>query len=121
MKLVFQGVVELGDPSRVGRDENGAIHVGGRDVIGEVGCADWSGPVTVAYADKRFSGPLEWNIGYGYSEWTPMESDALTVGEHDLIRELEQYEGEVITLWIADEPISILDDVAPPPTRDVAP
>jgi hypothetical protein len=113
--LKFEGVVESGDVCRVsyGDDEkDGAVHVGGRDVVDEVHAVKWSGPVTVAMADERFEGPVAGEMGWGYSEYTPMDPDVLTVGSHNVIEILLRHEGSEITVWIADEPIDIADGAA---------
>ena len=61
-------------------------------------------------ADERFEGDLFVEMGWGYSEYTPMESDTLKVGDHDLIEILRRYEGKEITLFAFNEPSNILDD-----------
>jgi hypothetical protein len=110
----FKGKIEFGDSCRVGNDDlDGAIHIGGVDVIAELEPKEFNGKVTVAIADQRFTGDLSVDMGWGYSEYTPMESDELTVGAHDILKTLRQYEaGQEITLWVADEPINTLEDVA---------
>ena len=111
MILKFKGKVGIGDDCRVGECDkpDGAILIGDRDLIGEVFAAKWSGPVVVGIADERFSGPIAIEEGWGYSEYTPMESDSLTVGAHDIIDILEKYIDQEITVWIADEPVNLLD------------
>ncbi len=67
--------------------------------------------VYVAIADERFDGDLYALQGLdGYSEWTPGSVAELTVGPHNLIEELRRYEGQTITMWIADEPVNTLED-----------
>ena len=117
MILKFDGAIAFGDAYRVDEDDalNGSVHIGGRDVLDEVANAGFANPVTVAIADERYNGDLAYEIGWGYSEYTPVDEDKLTVGPHDLITLLGRYkEGEIVTLWIADEPFNTLD---PPPVR----
>ena len=109
MRLKFRGKVESGDDCRV-CDEGlrGAIFVGGVDVVDVMD--NHSGKFTFAVADQTFDGELFVEMGYGYSEWTPMGSDTLKVGDHDLIEILRRYEGQEITLFAFNEPSNILDD-----------
>jgi hypothetical protein len=111
MKLYFEGVVTVGDEWRCSDDvsEDGAIKIAGRDLVGEISEAQFRGPVTVAIADERYEGPLAVDLGWGYSEYTAMESDKLTVGPHNIIEILERYEGKEMKIWIADEPINTLE------------
>ena len=112
MILKFHGEIQFGDACRVSDSDeiNGAIFIGGKDVIGEIADTEFSGKVTIAIADERFVGDLAVETGYGYSEYTPMESDTLKVGDHDIIKILERNkEGSVITLWVADEPFNVLE------------
>jgi len=111
MILKFEGKVELGDECRCSDDPSGAILIAGRDAVGEIYDADFSGPVTVAIADSRFTGDLSVDLGDGYTEWTPMDPDKLMVGPHNLIDALRHFAeaGESVTMWIADEPVNVLD------------
>lgn len=118
MKLYFEGKVYCGDECRVGSDWNpktdeykeGSILIGDRDFVGEI-LENFGGKkVTVAIADERFDGDVTGELGWGYSEYTPMDSDSLTVGKHDLIEILSRYEDKEIKVWVADEPINVLED-----------
>lgn len=109
MRLKFTGKVESGDDCRVcDEDLDGAIHIGGVDVVAEM--SQHSGRFTFAVADQSFDGELFVETGWGYTEWTPMESDELKVGDHDLIEILRRYEDQEITLFVFNEPANILDD-----------
>lgn len=89
--LKFEGTVDVGDEYRCMEDdegrtaEPGAILVGDRDLVGEVEATKWSGPVTFAFGDQRWTGDVAAEIGWGYSEYTPMDADKLFVGPHDII------------------------------------
>jgi hypothetical protein len=109
MKLVFEGIVELGDPCRVSEEgECGAVLIGERDVVYEVS-DNFEGSVIIGIMDETFDGDLFVETGWGYSEWTPMDSDELKVGDHDIIAILERYEGQNVKVVVSDEPINILE------------
>lgn len=111
MILKFSGVVEKGDGSRCSDEPDGEIIIGGIDVVGKISDTGFNKDVTVGILDQRFDGELSVITGWGYSEYTPMESDELRVGDHDLIEILGRYEGEDITVFVADEPFNILGEV----------
>lgn len=115
MILEFSGPVILGDASRC-TDEglHGLIWIGNRDVLNEIDGNNFTNPVTVGLADSRYAGDLAYGLGWGYSEYTPVESDQLTIGPHNLLEILERYEGQAITLWIADEPFNTLETLEAP-------
>lgn len=107
-KLMFEGAVDwLADPT----DDNNActITIGGRDVLYEIEEA-FGGhcKVTVAIADATFTGDLYVDLGSrAYSELTPGDIAELTTGPHNLFSELYRHDGQVITMWIADEPVDL--------------
>ena len=110
MKKVFTGVVSFGDEYRC-RDEDyeGAVFIGEADVVMEI-AEEFNGRVTIGIADARFDGELSVETGWGYTEWTPIDSDKLEVGSHNIINILERYGGQTVTMWVSDEPINLLDD-----------
>jgi hypothetical protein len=110
--LKFQGKVTTGNACRVGYEDerDGWIHIGDRDLLADVEEVKWSGPVTVAIGDDRFTGDLVAEEGWGYSEYTPVDSDELKVGRHNILEILDRREGEEVTVWIADEPVNLLED-----------
>ncbi len=106
MILKFDGILEI---------DNGEVTIGGVDVFLAIRKAQFEGPVTVAFAGATFTGDLyAWEETPSYSELTPGDPPELTVGNHQVWPLLEAREDEVVTLWIADEPINTLD---PPPVR----
>lgn len=111
MKLIFEGLVEIGDGCRVGLEENdGAIIIGDRDVVSEIEKSfEPKTKIVVGIADETFDGDLFVEYGWGYSEFTPMESDRLQIGDHDLISILDNYANQIIKMWVSDEPINVLD------------
>lgn len=130
MKLIFSGTVSSGDSSRVSYcrehksdegclaacdDKDGALWIGDHDVVSEVGDVTWAGPVNVAIAsdfllgNTTYAGALKIAEGWGYSEYTPMDSDELLVGPHDLLKIIGELEGRDVTVWFADEPLNILE------------
>lgn len=108
-RLTFSGHVEAGDAYRHKLDEDhGAILIGGQDVVAMIGEAHFTGPVTVAIADARFTAEsLRADLGWGYSEYTPMDKDELRAGDVDLLSVLDRYAGQTITMWVADGPIDL--------------
>lgn len=113
MRLSFSGLVTTGDAYRVDSEETpGSVHVGGKDVVETIHDArpQFKGPVTVAVLDDRYEGDLYTDLGWGYSDWTPMDPDSLKVGDHDLVEILERHEGKQVRLVIADEPIDLGDE-----------
>jgi hypothetical protein len=118
MKLVFQGVVSAGDSYRCGwgeDDPDGAVLIAGRDVVHEVENVFNKGLVyTAIYRGASaitMQGALKVMQGWGYSEYTPMDSDSLFVGPHDLIELILAHRGEEVTVWFADETFNIFDDL----------
>jgi hypothetical protein len=107
--LRFDGIVE--SEWRI------TVEIDGRDVINEIHetwPTSWheDNPprVTAALADERFEGDLLACHGSeGYSEWTPGDVGDLRVGEHDLFDRLDELDGQQVTLWIADEPVNVLE------------
>lgn len=107
--LRYEGVVD------VHYDKD--LWIGGVNVIEDIRSRDldFDKPVTIAFADERFTGDLyAWESDPGYSEWTPGWDAEFSIDTHDLLERLEkEYDGKKIILWIADEPINTLD---PPPS-----
>lgn len=104
--LKFQGIVDTADYRL---DSENDHSIGGVDLIRAINQTEWSGPVTIALADETFNGDLDcWEGSRGYSEYTPGSAAELKVGPHNILRILERYDGQTVTLWIADEPINTL-------------
>lgn len=108
--LKFHGLVTIGDGWRVSDDDvRGYIHIGGCDIVAEIGDARFTSPVTFAMADGRFTGDLDIDCGWGYSEYTPVDFDRLLVGDTRILDILEAHVGEEITVWFSDEPVNVLE------------
>ena len=106
----WQGVVTLGDECRVGfENEDGAVLIDGHDIIGEIDAESWANPVIVGIGDERFLGELDVDLGWGYSEYTPMDSDKLKVGTHDLVEVLRRMENKIVVVTISDESINLVE------------
>lgn len=104
MKLTFKGEVTTGDPYRVQSDsECGAIHVGGVDVVDEIAEQKFGSASVLCNGERIASGCCVSDLGWGYSSWTPMETDTLAVGGFDLIGFLEDKAGQSVELVITDE------------------
>lgn len=87
-----------------------AYSIGGVDFIAQIRRVGFTKPVTVALADERFAGDLDCSEGsWGYSEYTPGWSAELSIGPHNILKILDRYDGDEITLWVADEPINTLE------------
>lgn len=109
MILKFEGVYKEYD-----HEVYSSHSIGGRDFIEEVedaGFGDkFKGKVTVAFTEKRFDGTLDIDCGsQGYSEWTPGDPAQFKIGSHNILRELERLDGKEIVLWVADEPVNVLE------------
>jgi hypothetical protein len=116
-RLVFEGAVETGDAYRVGEGEkHGAVHIGGRDVVKEIDDTFHANePLFIAIlcgfllGNCTFEGALRIAEGWGYSEYTPMASDELCVGPHNILEQLTALEGRNATLLVSDAPMNILE------------
>ena len=109
MIRIFAGIVELGDGQRCDTDvKPGSVWIGGEDVVAEVH-GKFAGKVTVAICDKSFSGDLDVDMGWGYSEVTPEESDKLFVGKTNVITLLEAAVGKEVVMVVADEPVNMIE------------
>jgi len=109
MIRIFAGKVEVGDSSRCGRDDkDGSIWIGGEDLVSEVS-SKFSGKVTFAICDKSFSGDLDVDMGYGYSEVSPEDDDKLLVGRTNIIALLEAAGGKEVVVVVADEPVNMIE------------
>lgn len=108
--IVISGVVTEGDSYRCDSyvGPPGAILIGQIDVIGSLE-GQFDKPVTVGIMNEKFDGDLFIQTGWGYSEWTPMDPDCFSVGDHDLIKILQQHLNKTITLIVSDEPVNLLD------------
>ena len=110
--MIFKGVVrDVEDECRVREDDGevGSIYIGDKDIVSEIKDANFTTNIIVGIADETFSGEHFVETGWGYSEWTPMDDDKLSVGDHDLLEILKRYKGQTITMFVSGEPINILD------------
>lgn len=96
------------------------VTIGGEDVLAAVQEATFTGPVTIAFADKSWTGDLYAEEGWGYSEYTPMDPDTLAAGgefrdaNNVLAILAEHYQNQHVDMWVADEPFNTLADREPP-------
>lgn len=111
MILRFQGLLDAdthGNPQRP--------KIGDRDVLEEVtdefGFDETKG-VTVVLGNDWFKDvDLDADTGSsGYSEWTPGAESKLFAGDLDVLERLDDLDGQVVTLVVADEPLPT-DDTA---------
>ena len=105
MILKFQGIVSTSDYENYSNRS-----IGGVDFMEKIEETTFKGPVTIAIADQTFTGDLYCDEGTpGYSEFTPGDPAELTLGPHDILDIIDRYDGQTITLWVADEPINTLE------------
>ena len=105
MRIEFSGVVSLGDGHRTSDDDyNGAMRIGGVDIVDEVAEEKWNGKSLKVMLDGEevANGECIAELGWGYSEWTPIDWDCLNVGECDLLSRLYSREGQSVVLVIDD-------------------
>ncbi len=115
MTKVFKGIVTCGDEYRVASyGQSGSVWIGGVDVLERLDCLSGQ-TVIVGWMDQAFDGELFVMTGWGYSEYTPMDADAMRVGPHNLLTMLSEQEGKEVTLVVSTEPINLLD--LPEPER----
>lgn len=112
MYMNFIGVLEVGDKWRCGADgdEPGSILIGGKDFVDEVLDVDWPTNTTV-YVDgvEIAKGSMNGMLGSGYSEYTPIDADELSLGDVDVIGELLKYEGKKVNVVVSDEDLPEMD------------
>lgn len=105
MRLEFRGTVGTGNPYRQAYegDLNGAVHIGDIDLVDAIAEEKFVPPVKVTLNGKEVAnGDCIAEHGWGYSEYTPMDPDVLSVGECDLIEQLEALKGQEVHLLIED-------------------
>jgi hypothetical protein len=103
--LSFSGLLTLGNPSRCGGDPDGAILVGGKDVVDEVLEEKWGPDVAIFLnGDEIARGAVTGAFGDGYSEYTPTDNDELSFGGVDVLSLLEARDGQLVTIVVTDRP-----------------
>lgn len=91
------------------------ILIGQQSVIESIEMAHhadtFKGSATVAIAGEKFSVDNVWGYGWhgDYSEYTPGNPAELMAGPHNLIDILERYEGQNITMWVANGPFNLIE------------
>lgn len=117
MRQVFSGTVELGDAYRCYTgEEQGAIRIGGVDVVDEIMEGKYAKPTRVYINDELVAdGLLSVSEGWGYSGYTPIDSDEFDVVggtiEADMIHLLTQHEDKAVKLVVTDEDEDVLEPV----------
>lgn len=103
-RLEFRGKVSCGDGCRVSYDEvSGAVHIKGIDVVDAIAEESWTKNVRVILdGNEVANGHLVAEVGWGYSDWTPMDSDEVLVGECNLVDQLQVLEGQSVHLIVED-------------------
>lgn len=109
MMKEFKGIVNIsGDPYRQQDDpnNNGALWVGTSDVLEELDDKDLTCGIVAVTLNGTLIGSgrlfVEW--GWGYSEYTPMDSDVLKVDDLDLLELMKPYSGKEVTLTVESVP-----------------
>lgn len=109
----WEGIVTSGDGTRCNDDGDdlGAVFIGDSDIVDEL-AEEQSKPSTVSINGQVVAtGVISGEQGWGYSAYTPMESDALIVRKNgdrkdkafDLIAAILAHEGESIVLEIIED------------------
>lgn len=105
MRLEFKGVVTTGDSTRCNdcADQMGDIYIGGSDICDEVNEQKWSSDVRVTLnGEELANGTCVTQVGWGYSEYTPVEDDVVIVGSCDLLERLRSLDGQDVHVVIED-------------------
>lgn len=106
MRFEVQGTVTCGDKWRcmVNGTKDGAIFIGNSDIIDEIHERGW-GESVKAFINGNLvgQGKAFTELGWAYSEYTPMDDDECIIGDTNLIEFLEKLEGKEVTLVITDE------------------
>ncbi len=108
VERTYSGEIEAGDECRVAYEDedNGAVWIGGVDVIDDLPDAmpDALFVLRVSGAEPvKFGGDAVAAVGWGYSEWTPMEPDLWRVGDVDALSELLNHVGKHAELCVSWE------------------
>lgn len=101
------GEVQLGDEYRCcGCDEpNGSVHIGDIDIVDQIHEHKWPEDVVALVNGVAVArGKAVTEIGWGYSEYTPMDADCVRIDGVDLLDVLRTYEGKDVTLEIMEVP-----------------
>lgn len=110
--LILKGIVSEYEADEDFRPD--AIKIGDGDVIEMIMelFTEWS-KVVVGICDEFFSGELFYETGWGYSEYTWMDSDSLSLNTSNnkinLLQKLRDRIGENITMIISNSPINLLE------------
>lgn len=105
MKLEFKGIITCGDAWRSsdGDDPYGAVRIGEEDFLTQIESSELDGQVNVTLDDVQLTnGIMFYEVGWGYSPWTPMDDDQLTCGGLDILGVLKSREGQEVHLVIEE-------------------
>ena len=103
MRKAWSGVVTVGDGYRCFDGQMGKIFIGGDDIVDDIAEERW-GPKARVFLNggEIANGAAVTEIGWGYSEYTPIDYDVLSVGKCDILDILDEMEGQIATLVIDD-------------------
>lgn len=81
LRFEFSGQVQFGDSSRLSDELNGALWIGGMDVIDELTeqFKDNDQVRVTINGEVVAEGRIFIDLGWGYSEYTPMDSDDFAI------------------------------------------
>ena len=100
----LHGVVKCGNECRVGDEDIGAVLIDGRDLVDEILEESWGDNTTLYLNGIALGcGKVTGDLGWGYSEYTPMDSDELSFGGVDVLEALKAREGETVSIVVSDE------------------
>jgi hypothetical protein len=95
------GEVQLGDEYRCCDEKSGSVHIGDIDIVDQIHEHKWQHDVVALVNGVAVArGKAVTEIGWGYSEWTPMDADCVRIDGVDLLDVLRTYEGKDVTLEI---------------------
>jgi hypothetical protein len=98
------GEVALGDGYRCSADQDekcGSVHIGDIDIVDQIHEHKWQHDVVALVNGVVVAtGAAVTEVGWGYSEYTPMDEDVLQIDGVSLLDVLRQYAGKDVTLEI---------------------
>lgn len=104
--LILRGVVEY---EAYDTEVDWTVTIGGVDALAEVDRRfRYNSEVIVSFGPNTFDGCLDIDLGSAtWSEWTIGSPPSFQVGPHNLLRELERYDGQEVLFVVSTEPVDL--------------